>query len=63
MAADIRSVTGNREFNGYMTLGYLVHAGPITRAQAGARRAPTYYVWLNGSQWLNSFKVALLLAG
>ena len=50
--ADIISVTGNEEFNGFLSNGYLIHAGSLAdQAQSDreARNSPPFRVWLKGS--------------
>ena len=52
MANDIRLATGNREFTGRLTKGFLVHVDPLsslTEADRAARNAPGMKVWLKGS--------------
>ena len=50
--ADIISVTGNSDFDGYLANGYLVHAGSIAdqaQSEREARKSPAFRVFLKGS--------------
>ena len=50
--ADIITVTGNEEFNGTLSNGYLIHAGSLadqSQAEREARNSPPFRVWLKGS--------------
>ena len=63
LAHDIRSATGNRDFNGTLTLGYLVSVGSIADQSQGerdARMAPPISVWLKASGAIHSAEVRLI---
>ena len=50
--ADIITVTGNEEFNGILSNGYLIHAGSLadqSQTEREARNSPPFRVWLKGS--------------
>lgn len=52
MAADIRQATGDDDFDGYLSNGYLVYSTPLatqSQAQRAARNAPPFRVWVKGS--------------
>ena len=52
VAHDVRQTTGNRDFSGHLTRGFLVHVSPVatmSEADRVARRAPPMKVWLKGS--------------
>ena len=52
VANNIRLNTGNRDFSGQLTRGFLVHIDPVsslTGAQRAARLSPPVKVWLKGS--------------
>ena len=52
VANNIRLNTGNRDFSGQLTRGFLVHIDPVsslTDAQRAARLSPPVKVWLKGS--------------
>ncbi len=63
LAHDIRSATGNRDFDGALTLGYLVSVGSIadqSQANRDARMAPPISVWLKASGAIHSAEVRLI---
>ena len=52
MAADIRQSTGDDEFDGVLSNGYLVFVSPLaSQAQADreARQSPPFRIWVKGS--------------
>ena len=52
MAADIRTSTGNADFTGFLSAGYLVFVVPLasqSQADRAARNAPGTKVWVKGS--------------
>ena len=52
MALDIRQSTGNAQFDGFLSLGYLVWVGTLadqSQADRVARKAPPFKVWVKGS--------------
>ena len=63
LAHDIRLATGNRDFDGALTLGYLVSVGSIAdqlQANRDARMAPRISVWLKASGAVHSAEVRLI---
>ena len=63
LAHDIRLATGNRDFNGTLTLGYLVSVGSVAgqlQANRDARMAPPISVWLKASGAVHSAEVKLI---
>ena len=63
LAHDIRLATGNRDFDGTLTLGYLVSVGSIAdqlQANRDARMAPRISVWLKASGAVHSAEVRLI---
>ena len=63
LAHDIRLATGNRDFDGTLTLGYLVSVGSIAdqlQANRDARMAPPISVWLKASGAVHSAEVRLI---
>ena len=51
LAAEIRQVTGNMSFDGFLSAGYLVHIGSVAaqpQADREARKSPPVRVWLKG---------------
>ena len=64
LRADIIAVTGNGNFSGRLTRGYLVHAGSIAeQAQSDReqRKAPPARVWLKHSGAVHTVDIALTL--
>lgn len=56
LAADVRAATGNEDFSGYLSTGYLVSiADPATQTQAerNTRAAPPARIWIKGSGAIN----------
>ena len=47
--ADIRAATGNQDFDGVLTAGYLIHINPLDQADRDNRVA-RFTVWLVGSE-------------
>ena len=48
----IQQATGNGDFNGVLSTGYLVYSGPIaeqSQSDRVARKSPPFQVWLKGS--------------
>ena len=63
LANDIRIATGNREFDGFLTRGYLVSVGPLeeqSQSDRNERRAPPTKVWLKGSGAIHSADIELI---
>ena len=63
LANDIRIATGNREFDGFLTRGYLVSVGPLeeqSQSDRNERRAPPAKVWLKGSGAIHSADIELI---
>ena len=66
MRQSIRQVTGDNEFDGTLSTGYLVFASPLSEQSAGdraARTAPAFRVWLHGSGAIQSAEIDLTLEG
>lgn len=66
IANDIRLATGNIDFDGYLTTGYLVYAAPfstLSDAQIRARQAPSIRVWVKGSGAINEVDGDLVFEG
>ena len=49
LAAEIRDATGNQDFEGDLSTGYLVYVPPLEPATAGLRTPPPFSVWLKGN--------------
>ena len=52
MAADIRQATGDDEFDGVLTNGYMIFVTPLAaqpQADREARKSPPFRVWVKGS--------------
>jgi len=52
MAADIRQATGDDEFDGYLSNGYLIYSTPLTaqsQTERASRTSPPFRVWVKGS--------------
>ena len=52
IAGDIRRITGNRSFDGFLSVGYLIYIAPLAQqlqTARAARKAPPVNVWLKGS--------------
>lgn len=52
LAGNIREITGNSKFSGYLSTGYLVYIQPIALqnpSDRAARKAPPINVWVKGS--------------
>ena len=61
LAGEIRNVTGNVDFTGYLSNGYLVYVSPLatqTQADREARRAPAVNVWVKGSGAVHFLEVS-----
>ena len=66
MAAEIRLVTGNNDFDGRLTNGYLVYPGRLsdqTQTQREARGSPPVNEWLKGSGAIHDVDIALVFEG
>ena len=66
LANDIRLATGNNDFDGFLTRGYLINAGLIseqTQSQREDRAAPLFRVWLKGSGAIHFASVDLTFQG
>ena len=64
LAHDIRQATGNPNFDGFLTRGYLVVVGAIDdqpQQQRDQRIAPPGWVWLKGSGAIHQIEIALSL--
>ena len=65
IAHDIRQATGNLDFSGRLTRGYLVYSSPVatlTDADRAARRSPPFRVWLTGSGAVHFATIELTFA-
>ena len=66
VANDIRLATGNPDFSGELTQGYLVSVGSIanqSQADRDARRSPPARVWLKGSGAIHFADIDLIFSG
>ena len=64
LAASIRQVTGNLNFDGTLSNGYLVYHKPVstlTQATRDLRHAPPFNVWVTGSGALQYMNLSLTL--
>ena len=62
VAGEIRSTTGNRSFNGFLSNGYLTHIGSLanqTQTDRVRRLAPPAIVWAKGSGAVNFVPIRL----
>ena len=62
LAAEIRAVTGNYQFDGELSNGWLAYAGLISslsQAQRDARQTVAFYVWFKLAGAVHSVNVAL----
>ena len=62
-AAEIRRVTGNRDFDGFLSTGYLVWAGSLAdqpQSDRAARDAPPFQVWSKGSGAMHFLDINVL---
>ena len=62
--ADIITVTGNEEFNGFLSNGYLIHAGSLadqSQAARNNREAPQFRVWLKGSGAIHEIDIDITM--
>lgn len=60
---DIQQSTGNADFDGFLTTGYLVYApGIFTQSQSdrNQRKAPPFKVWMKGSGAIQEVDIALI---
>ena len=65
-AHDIRQATGNRSFDGFLSQGYLVHAGAFAEmspSDRAMRQSPPFKVWLKGSGAIHFADILLVLEG
>lgn len=63
MELDIQNSTGNIDFDGFLTKGYLVFApGIATMSQSdrNQRKAPPFKVWMKGSGAIQEVEIALI---
>ena len=66
LSAEIRSVTGNRNFDGTLNNGYLVHAGnpaALTQSQRDERDTVAFNVWVKLSGAIHNVVVNLTFEG
>lgn len=60
---DIQQSTGNADFDGFLTTGYLIYApGIFTQSQSdrNQRKAPPFKVWMKGSGAIQEVDIALI---
>lgn len=60
---DIQQSTGNADFDGFLTTGYLIYApGIFTQSQSdrNQRKAPPFKVWMKGSGAIQEIDIALI---
>lgn len=60
---DIRQSTGNLEFDGVLTNGYLVYHTPLaaqSQTDRDARKSPPFKIWLKGSGAIHNANIALV---
>lgn len=60
---DIQQSTGNADFDGFLTTGYLIYApGIFTQSQSdrNERKAPPFKVWMKGSGAIQEVDIALI---
>jgi len=66
LAAEITLATGNADFDGFLSTGYLVYAPPIAEqslADRQARVSPPINVWVKGGGALHRVDIAILFEG
>jgi len=66
LAAEIALATGNADFDGVLSAGYLVYAPPIAEqslADRQSRVSPPISVWVKGSGALHRVNIAILFEG
>ena len=64
LANVIRTTTGNVDFDGYLSSGYLTNVGSFndqSQADREARKSPPVSIWLKGSGAIHSLDVNILL--
>ncbi|MCK5133225.1 MAG: DUF3383 family protein [Candidatus Sabulitectum sp.] len=60
---DIQQTTGNLDFDGFLTKGYLIYAPPISQqsqSDRNLRKSPPFKVWMKGSGAIHSVEIALI---
>lgn len=60
---DIQQTTGNADFDGYLTKGYLIYAPPIaqqSQSDRNERKSPPFKVWMKGSGAIHEVEIALI---
>ena len=63
LANDVRLATGNREFNGFLSTGYLVYIEPVAlqpQSDRTQRKAPPVRVWAKGSGAVHFVEVSIV---
>jgi len=66
LAAEIALITGNADFDGFLSTGYLVYAPPIAEqslADRQSRVSPPISVWVKGGGALHRVNIAILFEG
>ena len=62
LASQIRDVTGNADFDGNLTLGYLLYVGSLAAQSQGDRddrQSPPFSIWLKGSGAIHFIEIGL----
>lgn len=60
---DIQQTTGNLDFDGFLTKGYLVYAPPIaqqSQSDRNERKSPPFKVWMKGAGAIHEVEIALI---
>ena len=63
LANEVQQATGNNDFNGFLTTGYLVYIRPLalqSRADRTARKSPPAQVWAKGSGAIHFLDIAVI---
>lgn len=63
--ADIIQTTGNQNFDGQLTAGYLIHVGALanqSQADIDARRAPPIKIWAVGSEAIHMANIDIVFS-
>ena len=66
LSAEIRSVTGNRNFDGNLNNGFLVHAGnpaALSQTQRDDRTTVAFSVWVKLSSAIHELEINLTFEG
>ena len=63
VAADVRATTGNTDFDGYLTKGYLIYTVPLVnqdQTDRSQRKAPPTKIWVKGSGAIHFAEIDLV---